>query len=158
MATLSKRSTIYLDPALHQALRLKSVETSRSMSDIINEIVKEALAEDAEDLSAFDERASEPLISYEEMVKRLKKMAGYKIFFKKSVWKDFESIPKKELNRILLKIESLSENNRPSGSQKLSAQERYRIRQGRYRIIYSIQDDELTVWVVKVAHRQYAYR
>ncbi|BBO92080.1 CopG family transcriptional regulator [Desulfosarcina ovata] len=73
MATLSKRSTIYLDPALHQALRLKSVETSRSMSDIINEIVKEALAEDAEDLSAFDERANEPLISYEEMVKRLKK-------------------------------------------------------------------------------------
>ena len=73
MATLSKRSTIYLDPALHQALRIKSVETSRSMSDIINEIIKEALAEDAEDLLAFDERANEPLISYEEMVKRLKK-------------------------------------------------------------------------------------
>lgn len=73
VATLSKRSTIYLDPALHQALRLKSVETSRSMSDLINEIVKEALAEDAEDLSVFDERANEPLISYEEMVKRLKK-------------------------------------------------------------------------------------
>jgi predicted DNA-binding protein len=73
MSTLSKRSTIYLDPALHKALRMKSVETSRSMSDLINEIVKEALAEDAEDLSAFDERANEPLISYEEMVKRLKK-------------------------------------------------------------------------------------
>jgi hypothetical protein len=73
MSTLSKRSTIYLDPVLHQALRIKSVETSRSMSDLINEIVKEALAEDAEDLSAFDERANEPLISYEEMVKRLKK-------------------------------------------------------------------------------------
>ena len=73
MATLTKRSTIYLDPVLHQALRMKSVETSRSMSDLINEIVKEALAEDAEDLSAFDERANEPLISYEEMVKRLKK-------------------------------------------------------------------------------------
>ena len=58
MATLSKRSTIYLDPALHQALRIKSVETSRSMSDIINEIVKEALAEDAEDLSAFDQRTN----------------------------------------------------------------------------------------------------
>jgi plasmid stability protein len=50
MTTLSKRSTIYLDPALHQALRIKSVETSRSMSDLINEIVKEALAEDAENL------------------------------------------------------------------------------------------------------------
>jgi plasmid stability protein len=73
MATLSKRSTVYLEPALHQALRIKSVETSRSMSDLINEIVKEALSEDAEDLSAFDERANEPLISYEEMIKKLKK-------------------------------------------------------------------------------------
>ncbi len=73
MTTLSKRSTIYLDPSLHQALRLKAFETSRSMSEIINEAVKEALAEDAEDLAAFDERVDEPLISYEQMVKRLKK-------------------------------------------------------------------------------------
>jgi predicted DNA-binding protein len=73
MAALSKRSTIYLDPALHQALRLKALETSRSMSDLINEAVKEALAEDLEDLAAFDDRAHEPMISYEQMVKRLKK-------------------------------------------------------------------------------------
>lgn len=73
MATLSKRSTIYLDPALHQALKLKALETSRSMSEIINDALKEALSEDAEDLAAFDERADEPLISYEQMVKRLKK-------------------------------------------------------------------------------------
>jgi predicted transcriptional regulator len=73
MATLSKRSTIYLDPALHRALRIKALETSRSMSDLINDAVKQALAEDAEDLAAFDERANEPLISYEQMVKRLKK-------------------------------------------------------------------------------------
>ncbi|MDY0361438.1 MAG: CopG family transcriptional regulator [Desulforegulaceae bacterium] len=73
MSTLSKRSTIYLDPALHQALKLKSLETSRSMSDIINDAVKEALAEDAEDLAVFDKRQDEPLISYEDMVKRLKK-------------------------------------------------------------------------------------
>jgi plasmid stability protein len=73
MATLSKRSTIYLDPVLHKALRIKALETSRSMSDLINEAVKEALAEDAEDLSAFEERANEPLVSYDEMIKRLKK-------------------------------------------------------------------------------------
>ncbi|MFO7990053.1 MAG: ribbon-helix-helix protein, CopG family [Desulfotignum sp.] len=73
MTTLSKRSTIYLDPALHRALRLKALETSRSMSEIINEALKEALSEDAEDLAAFDERAGEPLISYEQMVKKLKK-------------------------------------------------------------------------------------
>ncbi len=73
MATLSKRSTIYLDPALHQALRMKSLETSRSMSEIINDAVREALAEDAEDLAAFKERSHEPLISYERMIQRLKK-------------------------------------------------------------------------------------
>ena len=85
-------------------------------------------------------------------------MAGFKIFFRESVWKDFESIPKKELIRILEKIESLSENPRPSGSQKLSGQERYRIRQDRYRILYSIKDRELSVWIVKVGHRKDIYR
>ena len=72
MATEAKRVTVYFNPDLHKALRLKSVETSRSVSDLVNEAVREALAEDAEDLSAFDERSDEPLISYEEMVKRLK--------------------------------------------------------------------------------------
>ena len=72
MTTLSKRSTIYLEPDLHQALRHKALETSRSMSEIINEAVREALAEDAEDLALFAERADEPLVGYEQMVKRLK--------------------------------------------------------------------------------------
>jgi len=58
---------------LHKALRLKAVETSRTVSELVNEAVKEVLSEDAEDLLAFDERAYEPLISYDEMIKRLKK-------------------------------------------------------------------------------------
>jgi post-segregation antitoxin (ccd killing protein) len=69
----AKRATVYLDPELHKALRLKSVETSRSVSELINNAVREALAEDAEDITAFEERAAEPLISYDEMVKRLKR-------------------------------------------------------------------------------------
>ena len=73
MATETKRATIYFDSDLHKALRLKAVETSRSVSDLVNEAVREALAEDAEDLAAFRERAGEPLISYDEMVTRLKK-------------------------------------------------------------------------------------
>jgi mRNA interferase RelE/StbE len=85
-------------------------------------------------------------------------MGAYKVFFKKSVWKDFESIPKKELKRILERIDSLSESPRPPGSLKLSGKERYRLRQGNYRILYSIQDEELTVWVVKIAHRKKVYR
>jgi len=72
MATGAKRATIYFDPGLHKALRLKSIETSRSVSDLVNEAVREALAEDAEDLAAFEERTDEPLISYDEMLKRLK--------------------------------------------------------------------------------------
>ena len=73
MATPAKRATVYLDPVLHKALKLKAVETSRSISDLVNSAVREALAEDAEDLAAFDERVNEPLISYDEMIKRLKK-------------------------------------------------------------------------------------
>jgi hypothetical protein len=73
MATQTKRATIYFDPDLHKALRLKSVETSRSVSELVNEAVREALSEDAEDLAVFEERADEPLISYDEMIKRLKK-------------------------------------------------------------------------------------
>ena len=73
MATQTKRATIYFDPDLHKALRLKAVETTRSVSELVNQAVKEALAEDAEDLAAFDARAGEPLISYDEMVKRLRK-------------------------------------------------------------------------------------
>jgi hypothetical protein len=73
MATETKRVTIYFNPDLHKALRLKSVETSKSVSELVNQAVREALIEDAEDLTAFDERADEELISYDEMVKRLKK-------------------------------------------------------------------------------------
>ena len=85
-------------------------------------------------------------------------MAAYKIFFKRSVEKDFKSIPKKDLKRILDRIEMLADDPRPSGSEKLTGQERYRVRQGLYRIVYSIQDNELTVWVVKVGHRKDVHR
>ena len=73
MATQTKRATIYFDPTPHKALRLKSAETARSVSEIVNDAVREALSEDAEDLLAFEERTDEALISYEAMVKRLKK-------------------------------------------------------------------------------------
>jgi mRNA interferase RelE/StbE len=85
-------------------------------------------------------------------------MAAYKIYFKKSVEKDFKVIPKKDLKKILERIEALAEDPRPPGCEKLSGQQRYRLRQGRYRILYSIQDNELTVWVVKVGHRRNFYR
>jgi len=73
MAAQTKRATIYFDPDLHKALRLKSVETNRSLSELVNEAVREALLEDAEDLAAFEDRAQEPVIRYDEMVMRLRK-------------------------------------------------------------------------------------
>ncbi len=85
-------------------------------------------------------------------------MAEYKIYFKESVYKDFKSIPKPDLKKILLKIEILSQNPRPIGCEKLTGRERYRIRQGKYRVVYSIQDNVLTVWIVKVGHRKDIYR
>ncbi len=73
MSTLTKRATVYLDPVLHKALRLQSVETSRSVSELINDAVRDELAEDARDLAMFDERANEPTIDFEDFVKGLKR-------------------------------------------------------------------------------------
>lgn len=73
MATQTKRATIYFDPIVHKALRLKAAETSQSITELVNRAVRESLAEDAEDIAAFDERIHEPLIGYDEMVKKLKK-------------------------------------------------------------------------------------
>jgi len=85
-------------------------------------------------------------------------MAAYKIFFGRSVDKDFSAIPKQDLRKVLRRIEMLSKDPRPSGCEKLAGQERFRVRQGRYRIVYSIQDKDLTVWIVKVGHRKDIYR
>ena len=68
-----KRSTIYFDPALHQALRLKAAATDRSISDMVNDAVRAALAEDAEDLAAVEERMNEPSVSFESVVRDLRK-------------------------------------------------------------------------------------
>ncbi len=85
-------------------------------------------------------------------------MVEYEIYFKESVWKDIKDIPKKELQKILKKIEGLSEDPRPIGCEKLTSQDRYRLRFGKYRIVYSVQDTDLTVWIVKVGHRKDVYR
>lgn len=84
-------------------------------------------------------------------------MANYKLVVKKSVAKDLRSIPNKDVNRILQCIDALRETPRPTGSEKLSGQERYRIRQGVYRIIYAVTDEQLIVTVVKVGHRKLVY-
>ena len=85
-------------------------------------------------------------------------MAKYSLVFKKSVARDLRNLPKKDIKRILKCIELLCANPRAEGCIKLSGQERYRVRQGVYRIIYEIQDSELIIMVVTVAHRSVVYK
>jgi len=73
MSSLTKRSTVYLDPELHRALRIKAAETERSVSELVNEAVKYALIEDSIDLKSFEERKDEPLVRFEDVLKKLKK-------------------------------------------------------------------------------------
>ena len=72
MAVLNKRATVYFDPKLHRALKIKAAETSRSISEIIDDTVRRGLAEDEEDLRAFNERAHEKTVSFEKVLKDLK--------------------------------------------------------------------------------------
>ena len=73
MSTAQKRATVYFDADLHRALRLKAAETERSMSELVNEAVKLTLSEDAEDLAAFEQRAAEPNLPFEDVVKDLRR-------------------------------------------------------------------------------------
>ncbi|MDI6797480.1 MAG: type II toxin-antitoxin system RelE/ParE family toxin [Desulfatibacillaceae bacterium] len=85
-------------------------------------------------------------------------MAGYEIFFKQSVEKDIDAIPKRDLKKILAKVEGLAENPRPKGCEKLAGLEFYRIRKGIYRIVYLLEDKKLVVCVIKIGHRKDIYR
>ncbi|MCK4496163.1 MAG: type II toxin-antitoxin system RelE/ParE family toxin [Candidatus Aminicenantes bacterium] len=85
-------------------------------------------------------------------------MAKYNILIIESAAKELETIPKKHLKQIIKKIQSLTDNPRPRGVQKLSAQERYRIRQGDYRIVFFIKDEDLTVYIYKIGYRREVYR
>jgi len=86
-------------------------------------------------------------------------VASYNLRIKKSALKDLEAIPTKaDRRRVVKRIESLADDPRPGGVQKLSGKERYRIRQGRYRILYSIRDRDLIVYIVRIGHRKSVYR
>lgn len=85
-------------------------------------------------------------------------MARYELSVRPSAAKDLRGIPRADVRRIVDRIERLREDPRPPGAEKLSTQERYRIRQGNYRILYTVMDAELIVVVVKIGHRRDVYR
>lgn len=86
-------------------------------------------------------------------------MPKYNVFIKPSAVKEIESISsKRDRQRVVALIGKLADNPRPPGCEKLSGQDRYRVRHGSYRIVYSVEDPDLTVHVVKVGHRKDVYR
>ena len=85
-------------------------------------------------------------------------MASYEIAFKKSVARDLRTLPREDVRRILSRIRSLTDDPRPAGCEKLSGKDLYRVRQGDYRIVYTIEDASLIVVIVKVGHRRNVYR
>jgi len=85
-------------------------------------------------------------------------VADYRVLIKPSALKELEKLPKKDLKRIAEKIRSLSFDPRPSGCEKLSALERYRIRQGNYRVVYLIEDDQMRITIYKIGHRRNVYK
>lgn len=85
-------------------------------------------------------------------------MGRYSLEFKRSAVKEIKKLPAKDLKKVLAVIEQLSEDPRPRGSEKLSREEKYRLRWGQYRILYTIEDEKLIICVVKIGHRKYVYR
>lgn len=85
-------------------------------------------------------------------------MGSYKILIKPSAVKEIEAIPQRDRQRIVARIQGLSGNPRPPGCEKLSGQDKFRLRQGAYRIVYSVNDDEPSLLIVKVGHRKEVYR
>jgi len=85
-------------------------------------------------------------------------VGSYRIIIKPSAVKEIEAVPKEDRRRIVARIQGLSAESRPPGCEKLSGQENYRVRQGAYRIVYSVSDEEGYVLVVKVGHRKEVYR
>ncbi len=126
----------------------------------MNEAVKLRLAEDAQDLFSSEERKAEPNSRSEDVLKDLTRRVKIQPLLKAtSAVKETESIDSKgDRQRIVALIGRLADNPRPPGCEKLSAQDEYRVRQGSDRIVYSIEDQDLVVYVVKVGHRKDVYR
>ena len=85
-------------------------------------------------------------------------MASYKVLIKPSAAKELEALPQKDRRRIATKIQHLASEPRPAGTEKLSGQEKYRLRQGNYRVLYSVDDAQLAVTIVKIGHHRDVYR
>jgi mRNA interferase RelE/StbE len=85
-------------------------------------------------------------------------VASYRLVIRRSAGKEIEALPQKDRRRIVARIQGLATNPRPAGCEKLSGEEKYRVRQGDYRILYEIVDSDLVVTVVKVGHRGEVYR
>jgi mRNA interferase RelE/StbE len=146
----ASRVTVYFEPDINRALKLRAASSDGSVSEMVNHAVRLTLAEDAGDLEAFEERANEPERAFEDF--------RYSLRIKDSAAKEIERVEPKNVRRQGVKrVQSLATNPRPPGCEKLAGTgDRYRVRQGAYRIVYEVRDEELAV-VVNVGYRSDVY-
>jgi mRNA interferase RelE/StbE len=85
-------------------------------------------------------------------------VASYSVLIKRSAAKELEDLPRRDREKLVVKIQALGSNPRPHGSEKLAGDDRYRIRHGNYRVLYQVNDKTVVVSIVRVAHRREAYR
>ncbi len=121
--------TVYLQPKVYRALKVKSATTDRSVSELVNAAVIEALREDAVDVEGFGKRSKEPTRSFEQVLKDSSVTDSYSLVVKKSAERELRAIPKTDLRRITDRLRGLSSNFRPPGCEKLSGHNHYRIRE-----------------------------
>ncbi len=156
-----KRATVYFEAEVHHALRLKAAASDRSISEMVNDAVKIALAEDAEDLAAIDERKAER--QHVLRVLRAGNAAAWQdIGFSSSLRprkRSTQSARSRTEQRIVARLFKLSSEPHPPGCEKLVGPEGwYRIRQGDYRVVYLVDSAARIVEIIKVGHRREVYR
>lgn len=143
--TTTKRATIYFDEGIHKALRVKAAETDRSISGHVNSAVRRNPLEDAEDSAAFRDRAREPTLAFEDLVRDMKRRGKLKAPHQGVGCQANQSTSREGSQTGCDEDPRACQGTSPVGCEKLSGEEKYRLRQGDYRIRYEIVDDELIV-------------
>jgi mRNA interferase RelE/StbE len=158
MKAKPQRVTVYVDPDLHTALRLKAAETQWPYSALVNEALRQSLAEDAGDLAAIEARAKERACRLRSSSRISSGVESYSVHLKRSAAKEIEAPSRNDRARIVERVRALSEDPRPADSKKVSGRDAHRIRQGDHRIVYTVDDEDRVVMISMVAHRRDADR
>jgi len=148
-------------PRIHRAFASSPAASDRSISDVVNEAVKRSLAEDADDLAALDKRAKEPVLDFGKVVAALKAPCRYSVSIKRTAARELEAVARKgDRQRLVARIRGRSQaiHAHPACEKLAGHTYAYRVRQGDYRVLYTVDDAERSVVVFKIGHRREVYR